>query len=73
MEKPKLTDRQQQVFDVLDATFKSAHLIAGEAGIRTYSGAETAAKYAIQLTKLGLAEKGGTRRHPTWRRTQPAA
>ena len=66
----KLTDRQRQVHEVLTHDWKSASQISQDAGISTYSSAETAAKFAIQLTKLGLAEKGGTRSAPLWRRKQ---
>lgn len=66
----KLTLRQRQVYDALTNNFKSGSQIAQDAKIFTYSPAETASKFAIQLTKLGLAEKGGTRSAPRWRRKQ---
>ena len=65
----RLTERQQQIFGVLTDEWKSSGQIAHEAGIRTSSSQETAAKYANQLTKLYLAEKGGTRSQPLWRRS----
>ena len=68
----RLTDRQRQVYDALTHDWLSALEIADKAQIKTYSGRETAAKFAIQLTKLGLAEKGGTRSQPVWRRKTPA-
>lgn len=64
----KLTARQYQVFNALEDKFASSALIANRAGIHTISKSETAAKFCIQLVKLGLAEKGGTRAFPTWRR-----
>ena len=45
----------------------SAHTAARLARIKTYSPAETAARHCIKLTKLGLAEKKGTRMFPSWR------
>lgn len=63
----KLTQRQQQVYDVLTETNGlNASQIARAADITTGWPAETAAKYAIQLSKLGLADRGGTRMHPLW-------
>lgn len=64
---PRLTERQRQVFDVLTAEWQSAWKIASAAKITTSSPSETASKFADQLVKLDLAEKGGHRSAPTWR------
>jgi len=66
----KLTPRQHQVHEVLTHAWQTSSQIAMAAKITTSSPSETAAKFAIQLTKLNLAEKGGTRSHPMWRRKQ---
>lgn len=67
-ELPKLTPRERQVFDALMGDFESAWPIGRRAGLSTYSAGETAAKFCNRLVKLGLAEKGGTRMFPVWRR-----
>ena len=65
----KLTPRQKQVYEALPfVDFEHPGIIARKAGVRTISSSETAAKFCIQLVKLGLAEKGGTRMFPLWRR-----
>lgn len=64
----KLTDRQRQVLNALTEEFEHPGRIAGRAQIYTCSPGETAAKYCIQLTKLGLAEKGGKKMFPKWRK-----
>jgi len=71
-DKPKLSMRQQQVFDVLTNAFQRPWAIAQAAGITTTSPGETAAKFCIQLVKLGLAEKGGSPMFPEWRRVSGA-
>jgi hypothetical protein len=63
-----LTPRQQQVYDVLTSDFQSSSVIGQKADLRTMSNRETAAKFCIILTKLGLAERGGTRTFPLWRK-----
>ncbi len=63
-----MTPRQQQVLFNLSDEFESPDAIARKAGIYTTSPRETAAKFCIQLVKLGLAEKGGTPMFPRWRR-----
>lgn len=65
---PRLTERQRQVLDVLSSDWRSAWEIANAAKITTSSPSETASKFADQLVKLALAEKGGQRSAPTWRR-----
>ncbi len=65
---PRLTERQRQVLDVLSSDWQSAWEIANAAKITTSSPSETASKFADQLVKLALAEKGGQRSAPTWRR-----
>lgn len=61
-----LTARQKQVLTVLGNAPLHAGQIANMANIRTCSPRETASKYADQLVKLGLAQKGGSRVFPTW-------
>lgn len=63
-----LTPRQKQVLGALTDEFDWAGAIARRAGITTTSPSETAAKFCIQLVKLGRAEKGGTPMFPKWRR-----
>lgn len=65
-----LTHRQSQHLNALDAAWRSASEIACRTGLTGFSSPrETASKYCDQLVRLGLAEKGGTRRFPTWRCT----
>ena len=45
-------------------------ILARDHGIRTMSPRETASRHLIKLTKLGLAEKDGTRVWPRWRITE---
>jgi hypothetical protein len=66
-----LTRPQQRVFDALSTEFERPIRIAERAGIRTQSTTEAVSKYLNQLTKMGLAEKGGRRDIPTWRRAKP--
>lgn len=63
-----LTPRQEQTLMALTDQFETPDLIASRAGINTYSPRETAAKYCIQLVKLGLAEEGGAPHYPKWRK-----
>lgn len=63
-----MTPRQQQVYVVLTDEFEWSGVIARRDGIHTTSPGETAAKFCIQLVKLGEAEKGGTRMFPKWRK-----
>jgi hypothetical protein len=63
-----MTLRQMQVYGGLTHEFDYAGVIARRAGIYTTSPSETAAKFCIQLVKLGMAEKGGSRMFPKWRR-----
>lgn len=44
----------------------TSRVVASEARIRTSSPSETAARHLIRLTRLGLAEKQGTRMFPHW-------
>jgi hypothetical protein len=63
-----LTYRQGQMWGVLDAQWRSAGELATLARVRTRSPRETASKYCDQLVRFGLAEKGGSRMFPEWRR-----
>lgn len=64
-----LTHRQNQHLISLDADWRNATDIARRVGLKGFSSPrETASKYCDQLVKLGLAEKGGERRLPVWRR-----
>ena len=67
----KLTPMQRATLErlAMERDFKPAMGIAYKWGIRRSSPTETVAKFLIQLTKLGLAEKGGTRVSPVWRIT----
>lgn len=68
----KLTEQDQYVLLCLDMykpNSVSARRIAHNSRIRTSSPSETAARHLIKLTKLGLAEKTGTRVFPEWRIT----
>ena len=67
-----LTFRQSQILNGLTDEFASAGVVARRAGIHTISPSETAAKFCIQLVKLGLAEKGGERQYPMWRKKAKA-
>lgn len=58
---PKLTPRQQQVYDVLTEEWQNPSEIARRARIRTTSPRETAATHCIALVKLGLAERSAVR------------
>lgn len=65
----KLTPSQARVFAVLTDEPQRPDSIARAAGFHSrVSPRETAAKFCIQLVKLGLAEKAGTQRFPMWRR-----
>lgn len=66
-----MTPRQKEVLDALTDEFDWPGSIARRAGIRTSSPTETVSKFCIQLTKLGLAEKSGSRMFPKWRRVSP--
>lgn len=68
---PKLSEREREIYAVLDDKFERPHRIAVKAKIRTTSPAETASTYCIRLVKKGLAEKGGSPMFPEWRRAQP--
>jgi len=67
----KLSEREQQVFDVLTWEPMRAGQIASAAGFKTISPRETAAKYAIQLVAKGLATRHGTRSFPRWALSTP--
>lgn len=66
----KLSKQDWRVLRALDQVgrYTPAHptWVGGAAQIRTYSVRETAARHLIKLTKLGLAEKRGTRMFPSW-------
>lgn len=47
----------------------SSTVLAERCNLRTYSPRETAARHAIRLASLGLAEKLGTTREPQWQIT----
>ncbi len=51
----------------LTAEWKTARQIASDAGMTAAWARATAAKYANQLVKLDLAEKGGPYHSPVWR------
>lgn len=72
-ETPKLTPRQQQVYDVLDDEWQNPSEIARRANIRTTSPRETASTHLIALVKLGLAERNAIREMPMWRRISEVA
>lgn len=63
-----MTPRQKQVYDALTDEFQPAHTIARLAALTNMHREEAAAKYCIQLTKGGWAERRGTRMFPEWRR-----
>ncbi len=68
----KLTQQDRDVLSALEMCGReaSAGIVAAKAWLRTSSPRETAARHLIKLTKLGLAEKTGTRMFPTWRITE---
>lgn len=64
----KLTELDLSVLVALQkiGTPETSGTIARQAGIRTMSPRETAARHCIRLTKSGLALKSGTRMFPKW-------
>lgn len=67
---PKLTARQQQVYDALTNDWACSYDVAKRAGIRTQSPTETAARHCIALVKMGLVERGTARWFANWRKKQ---
>jgi hypothetical protein len=66
----KLTPGRLRVLSAIkDGAARSANRVAIEAKVGTQSPAETAARYLIALTKMGLTSKEGTRMFPKWRIT----
>lgn len=66
----KLTKQDREVLTSLDmygSDSVSPRRVAAKSGIRTSSPGETAARHLIKLTKLGLADKTGSRMFPEWR------
>lgn len=67
----KLTDWQKRVLETLERYgCQQPGMVAARAFIRTSSPRETAARHCINLVKLGLAEKKGTRMYPEWQITE---
>ncbi len=64
----RLSDRQRSILAVLSDEWMTSDQIAAAAGVQGYSPREIAATAANRLAKDFLAEKGGTRSHPLWRR-----
>ena len=63
-----MTPRQNHIYEALTDDFDHPDVIARRAKITTVSPRETASKFGIQLTKLGKAERGGSKQFPQWRR-----
>lgn len=63
----KLTEQDLFVLEALSiCTPATSGVVATEARIRTSSPSETAARHLIKLTKMGMADKQGTRSFPHW-------
>jgi len=63
-----MTPTQRIFYDAMTEQFETPMRIGQRAGAGPYYFVERTSRYCIQLTRLGLAEKGGTRQNPMWRR-----
>lgn len=67
----RLTQPQQRILTILTSEWKTAAQIASDVGMTAAWAPAAAAKYANQLVRLDLAEKGGSHRQPVWRHSPP--